>query len=129
MVNPAIGQAPTEFINIDLAALEGELEAVMFATDWIRNEPTALVDWGRADTPNTSQREVQNWREACALPVHGSLGAHVLIDLLSNGGPFGIGNAEQTFRRLAQNGCERDKTFAGQVVVDFKEMRDGGQER
>ena len=127
-VNPAVGMPPGEFLEVDLTALERELEEALYANDeWIFEEHKATVDWKKADSLTRSQREVQDWWDACALPVHGALDSHVLNDLLTVGKPFGIEIVERTLNMLLEQGSEKEKALAGQALVDFKAVRAGKQ--
>ena len=111
LLNPAIGMPPEEFIKVDLAELERDLENVLYADDnWIFDNPTAAVDWACSDNLTKAQKNVQNWRGASTIPAHGSLETHVLNDLLTVGEPFEEKTARGTLKRLSTRGCEREKS-------------------
>ena len=71
------------------------------------------------------QVEVQDWWCPSLLPVRGLLETHVLKDSLAKGKPYDVGTAENTLKKLASDGCDKEKQSAGQALIDFKEVRAG----
>ena len=128
-LNPAIGNPPGEFTQIELTAIERELEEVLYANDeWIHHVKAGAVNWAKTDSLTVEQRQVQDWRGSCALPVHGDLETHVLNDLPTQGEPYEMATVEKTLKNLAEYGCDREKTLAGQALMEFKEVRAGKQQ-
>ena len=61
-INPAIGDPPAEFVEIDSTELERDLELVLYAADtWAHSSPDAQIDWGRSDRLTSAQVETQDW--------------------------------------------------------------------
>ena len=126
VLNPAIGEPPSEFVEIDLTELENELESVLYANDdWVHTTDNAVVDWARSEGLTREQLEVQDWWDASSLPVHGALETHVLNDLLTANKPCDMSTVEATLRNLAAQGCEKERCLADQALIDFKEVRAG----
>lgn len=89
VLNPDIGRTPLEFVDIDLAARESELESVLYTTDdWIHADQPDMMDWAISESPKRRQKDAHDWRGACALPLRDALGVRVLYDLLLWGKPF-----------------------------------------
>ena len=128
-INPAIGDPPSEFVEIDLTEMEQELESVLYATDaWVLSSPDAKIDWSKVTGLTPEQVETQDWWDASGLPVHGALDTHILNDLVKQGKPFRTNTAEATLRNLACVGCEKEKRLAEQALIDLKRIRDGKQQ-
>ena len=108
VVNPAIGNPPAEFVEIDLTDLEKDLESVLYANDeWAHRLLPAVVDWARADSLTKEQMEVQEWWGASSLPAHGLLETHILNDLVTHGKPYGITTVEDTLKNCQRMDAKR----------------------
>ena len=104
--------------EIGVAASEQDMAAALYDTDEsARNEHGELVDWARSQSLTKSQRDAQDWRGGCALPVRGALGEHVLNDLMLTAKPFDIMAEDKTLLKLIAHGWGKRKVGSQSLIA------------